>query len=89
MSKKEFEDDGRTIADMSYTRQTPWHQSFWSLNKKKRKNSRNNLSQEDMQMSKEESRKFMFSAILAGLVVALVFIGGFLLFVLFCIYVWF
>jgi hypothetical protein len=90
MKKDTFEDDGRTISDMSFTRTTPNLFGFSALSKRKG-NSRNQSSEIEPQvkMSKGESRRFMLSAILAGLSVSLVFIGGAFLFILFCVYVWF
>lgn len=40
-------------------------------------------------MTKKETRRFTFSAVLAGLVVGIIFILIIFLFILFCLYVWF
>ena len=87
MERKDFEDDGRTIADMSGTIKTPWYLSFSALNRRKPKTEA--VSYQPVEMTKEESRRFMLSAVLAGLTVGLVFIGAFFLFILFAVYVWF
>jgi len=88
MSKKKFEDDGRVIADMSSTVKTPWYLSFTALSKKKNK-TRESLELPEIEMTKKEQRQFTISAILASLVVALIFIGALFLFILFCVYIWF
>lgn len=40
-------------------------------------------------MSKKEARVMAFSALLAGLTVGAIFIGGALVFLLFCVFIWF
>lgn len=40
-------------------------------------------------MSKKEARVMAFSALMAGLTVGTIFIGGALVFILFCVFVWF
>jgi len=41
------------------------------------------------QMTKAEARQFTFHAILAGMLIALVFSAAWVLFILFCTQVWF
>ena len=95
MSKKKFVDDNHTIVDMSLTKNTSWYNSFGEIAKRNREKRQEAKESEiraipvDYFHSKKEERKFIFSALLAGLSIALVFVGGFYLFILFCLNVWF
>lgn len=92
MGKKDFHDDGRTIVDMSETKQTPWYFSFSALsrrNEKLRASEDYPSSENTQEMSKKERRSLVLSAILAGLTIAMIFVGGGYLFILFCIHIWF
>lgn len=72
MAKKpKWEDDGRTIADMSGVE----HPSlFGHLPRKKRKENEPNDSPEQPTMTKEQNRAYIGGALLAGLLIAGVFI---------------
>lgn len=91
MNKKTYDDDdGRIISDMSLTHQTHWYDSFSSdRDKKKRTTKKQSLAEANIVLSKSETKSYIFSALLAGITIALVFIGSFYLFILFCIYIWF
>ncbi len=77
-------DDGRTIVDMN-VEGMPWYHKpspdavFGGSSK----------DSEKVEMTREEQRAFMWGAIKASLLVALVFIGVFFLFILFCDKIWF
>ena len=80
--KKRFDedDDGRVIAPMDIDGM-PWHDS--------RAPERGEAPEEPVRLTKEESRAYAAGAVKAALLVALVFAGAFLLFILFCTQVWF
>lgn len=92
MAKKEFHDDGRTIVDMSQTKETPWYFSFSSLsrrNEKLRTEADYPSTEHQQPLSRKERRSLIWSSVLAGLTIAGIFIGGAYLFILFCIHIWF
>lgn len=91
MSKKNFdEDDGRVVSDMSFTNQLHWYDSFISHRDKKKKGpKKQSLAEANIVLTKTETKSYIFSALLAGLSVGLVFVGAFYLFILFCINIWF
>ncbi len=89
MEKNKFEDDGRIIADMSYTEKMTWSDRYSVFNRASKSSADVTTKIANTEMSNSESRKFMFSAMLAGLAVAMVFIVVFFVFILFCIYIWF
>lgn len=91
MNKKEYDDDdGRVISDMSFTTQTHWYDSFSAHRDKKDKGPRKqSLAEANIVLSKDETRSYIFSALLAGLSIGFAFLGSFYLFILFCIHVWF
>lgn len=72
MAKKpSWEDDGRTIADMSGVE----HPSlFGHLPRKKRSDPEAHENSEQPTMTKEQNRAYIGGALLAGLLIALVFI---------------
>lgn len=74
------EDDGRVIANMNVDGM-PWY-----LDDARKKQSGDGKKPE---LSNEETRYVIWGAIKAGLLIAGVFILGALLFILFCIYIWF
>lgn len=81
--EKAFEDDGRTVASMNvegmpwYTDAKPLYQS-----KEREKTALDELSG-------REAFKVAMNGMLAGLVVGLIFVGLALLFILFCVFIWF
>jgi len=91
MSKKEFEDDdGRIVSDMTFLEKTTWYESFSALsNITKKEPKKQSLHEANIQLTKKETKSYVFSALLAGLSIALVFIGSFYLFILFCLNIWF
>ena len=72
------DDDGRVIADMNIEGM-PWY-------RKDRKEKK--PGQEPIDLTKEESRAITAGMLKAGFLVAGVFIGVYLLFILFCVFVW-
>jgi len=80
-TRGEFVDDGRKVADMNIEG-LPWYQKELEEVELKR---RQNLPE----LNGRETRKLIYSSLLAALLVAGAFIGAFALFLLFCINVWF
>lgn len=83
MSKKkkdDFEDDGRVIANMNVDGM-PWY----ARHAKKQEGE----SQDLHKLTKKETLHLILGVIGAALLVAAIFIGGYLLFILFCEHVWF
>lgn len=76
-------DDGRVIADMNIDGM-PWSKRPKSIYKKS-----DNEDKDTPMLTKEERKMYTRSAVLAGLVVALIFIVIIFLFILFSINVWF
>ena len=77
-------DDGRTIADMN-VEGMPWYSPGGHLPKAERKQK----AKEGAALTKEESRYYTWGALKAALVVTGVMCAGIVLFVLFCLHVWF
>jgi hypothetical protein len=93
MKKRKYEDDdGRRIADMS-TVETPNDPLLGggSFRKKERLGQREADPQApgSPPLDKKETRRIVFYALRAGLLIGLIFIGAALIFLLFCRYVWF
>lgn len=87
----DFEDDGRTIAEMDVAGM-PWHDAAAPALFGRRRNHRevsDVQARELPPMSRRELWGIIANAVLAGLMIASIFIGAMVLFVLFCIYVWF
>lgn len=83
MKKKDFYDDGRTVADMSALEpHTPFSLS------RKGKRERENAPQTEQQFSKEDRRMYIKTALLASMLVAGIFILAGALFILFCQHIW-
>ena len=74
------EDDGRTIADMNVDG-LPWYV--------KGDENRTADGRQHEQMTDEELRAYRFAALKASLLVAVIFIGAFFIFLLFCDFIWF
>ena len=81
--KQYDDDDGRVIASMNVDGM-PWYQRSQRFD-------RNKLEQASdfSDLTKEESREIVKGAMKAALLIAGVFILAMLLFILFCLYVWF
>ena len=93
MSKRKYDDDdGRRVADMSAVEMPSdpllGGGSF-------RKKAKNELKETDPQvpspspLDRKETRRIVFYALRAGLLIGLLFIGAAAIFILFCRYVWF
>ncbi|MDP3387789.1 MAG: hypothetical protein Q8S24_11180 [Eubacteriales bacterium] len=77
--KEEFRDDGRSIADMNFDG-APWQT----------KGSKNIEPSSDpgLQLTKKETFQLMKTALFAGLIIGLIFVGAFLIFILFSTKIW-
>ncbi|MEN6579328.1 MAG: hypothetical protein ABFD05_01710 [Anaerolineaceae bacterium] len=83
--KQYDDDDGRVICDMDVDGMR-WHDK--RLHDEKPATPAASVAQGE-QMTKSEARRYTFSAVLAGLTVALIFSAVWVLFILFCTKVWF
>lgn len=81
--KQYDDDDGRVIASMNVDGM-PWYQRSQRFDRNKREQ-----ASDFSDLTKEESREIVKGAMKAGLLIAGVFILAMLLFILFCLYVWF
>ncbi len=77
-------DDGRTIADMN-VEGMPWYSPGGHLSREKRKQK----AQQEVPLTRQKSRYYTWGAIKAALLVTGVMCAGIVLFVLFCLHVWF
>lgn len=77
------DDDGRVIASMNVDGM-PWYQRSQRFERNKREQ-----ASDFSDLTKEESREIVKGAMKAALLIAGVFILAMLLFILFCLYVWF
>ena len=75
------EDDGRTIADMNVDGM-PWY-----VREREKKDAEPGA--EHYQMTKEESRRYTWAAVKAGLGIGLIFAAVFAAFIAFCDFIWF
>ena len=80
----DFEDDGRTVADMSFFEES---HSF-SLRRFKRKGERKTTHSASDEMSSEDRRIYLKAALASALLIAAIFIAGAALFILFCQHIW-
>ncbi len=79
--KEKFVDDGRTIANMNVDGM-PWYNPS--------KDAGGNRSAQDFSdLTKKEKRAMMGGILAAALLVGAIFIGGALLFIVFCTNIWF
>ena len=74
------DDDGRVIANMNVDGM-PW---YLEAAHKKQEQSRSEL-----ELTKEETKAVIWGAVKAGLLIAGVFVLGALIFILFCLHIWF
>jgi hypothetical protein len=87
--KKEYDDDdGRVISPMNVDGM-PWYTERKSPFGGKKKPKEEKRSIDDVSLTKQESRAMMGGVVAAALLVAGIFAIAGLLFILFCIYVWF
>ena len=77
-------DDGRTIADMN-VEGMPWYSPGGKLSRAERRQ----RGKSSEPLTREESRYYTWGALKAALLVAGVMCGGIILFVWFCVAVWF
>ncbi len=88
MTKKKPEfpegDDGRTIANMN-VEGMPWYSPGSCLSKAERKQK----DRDEASLTKQESRYYTWGALKAALLVTGVMCAGIVLFILFCLKVWF
>lgn len=82
-TKQYNDDDGRVICDMDVDGMR-WHDK----NIRRKKYAMHKVTQSD-QMTQSETRRFTWYAVLAGLLIALVFSATWVLFIIFCTKVWF
>ncbi len=78
--KKNFEDDGRVVADMNFEG-APWYV-------KEKKEPAGQFVGDNEPMSKRELFSLMKYAVGAGLAIALVFVFAFFLFIMFSLKIW-
>ena len=74
------DDDGRVIANMNVDGM-PWY-----VEAAKKKQER---SESELDLTPEETKAVIWGAVKAGLLIAGVFILGALIFILFCLHIWF
>ena len=77
------DDDGRVIASMNVDGM-PWYQRSERCERNKRE-----PASDFSDLTKEETREIVKGALKASLLIAGVFILAMLVFILFCLYVWF
>ena len=77
--KNNKEDDGRVIVDMNFEG-APWY--------RKKRSSSVSAERYDLNLTKKETISIIKSALLAGLIIGLIFIGAFFLFILFSTKIW-
>lgn len=81
--KRYDDDDGRVIASMNVDGM-PWYQRSQRFENNKREQ-----ASDFSDLTKEETREIVKGAMKASLLIAGIFILAMLLFILFCLYVWF
>lgn len=81
--KQYDDDDGRVIASMNVDGM-PWYQRSQRFDRNRREQ-----ASDFSDLTKEENREIVKGAMKAGLLIAGVFILAMLLFILFCLYIWF
>jgi hypothetical protein len=90
MKRKQYDDDdGRQIADMSFTHRTYIEKAEHGLKPDQVRTSEQQAGEALSKLSRRETWGIIFGALKAGLLIGLIFVGGAALFILFCIYVWF
>ena len=77
-------DDGRTIANMN-VEGMPWY----TPGRHRTRSERREAARQDPPLTARESRYYTWGALKAALLVTGVICAGIVLFVLFCLYVWF
>ncbi len=80
---KPEEDDGRVICSMD-VEGMPWHDK-----RERRQRNAARLSAVGEPMTRSETRRYIWNAVLAGLSIAAAFSLTWVLLILFCIHVWF
>lgn len=80
------DDDGRVICNMDVPGM-PWHDK--AIRREKRATRRSAQVVQGNQMTRAETWRFTWNAMLSGMLIALVFSGVLVLFTLFCTQIWF
>jgi len=80
--KKYADDDGRVIANMNVEGMR-WYSEAKPLDREPER------APDIPELTKAETRVFIFGALKAALLIGGIFIGAAALFILFCVYVWF
>lgn len=81
-------DDGRTIVNMN-VEGMPWYSPEGQESRSRHRRHRGQSGGTEEKMSARQARIYTWGALKAGLLVIGVFCLGMVLFVLFCLYVWF
>lgn len=94
MKDKKFDDDdGRQVADMSSTHDFSYTTGLFGIRKRTRKKrvvaEKSEPTVNQPPLTKRETRKLMVNALLGGLAIGFVFVIVALIFLLFCVFVWF
>lgn len=92
--KKYDDDDGRQIVDMSSTYDFTYTTGMFGIRKRSKKTRKVTETTERVAvnqppLTKRETRKLMVNALLGGLAIGFVFVIVALIFILFCVFVWF
>ncbi|MBO7739253.1 MAG: hypothetical protein J6S18_02690 [Oscillospiraceae bacterium] len=82
--KQYDDDDGRVIANMNVDGM-PWYQR----SERKLFGAHSNRGSDFSDLTKEDTREIIKGALKASLLIAGIFILAMLLFILFCLYIWF
>lgn len=82
--KESFVDDGRVIANMN-VEGMPWYRGVPETSAQQK----NEKKEQPIELTGREKAAMMRGVMAAALLVAVVFIGVFALFILFCVFVWF
>lgn len=82
--KAPFVDDGRVVANMN-VEGMPWYSGVPETTAQQK----NEKTEQPIELTGREKAAMMRGVMAATLLVAVVFVGVFALFILFCVYVWF
>lgn len=90
MKRKQYDDDdGRQIADMSFTHRTYVEKAEHGLKPDQVRADEQKAGDEFSKLGNKETWSIIFGALRAGLLIGFIFIGAAALLILFCVYVWF
>lgn len=85
---KKIDDDGRVICNMDVEGMRPRSMQWLDKHIHREKSTARPVSQGE-QLTRSETWRYAWSAVLSGLLIVLVFSVGWVLFILFCTEVWF